>query len=327
MSTSKITQIALSALIAVALIISAAPADARRSHNDRGKKARVIRKKPKKIRSNGRTPKRIVKAPKRTRTVRKSRVRRRGARKVVVRRSPRKVVVKKAPRKRVIVHKRRSPKVAHVRHRRPARRTVVIKHRRPARKVVHVHHRRPARTVVVHHESTPEAVSVETTDTVETYREPEVDAYVGANLQSFTPSVGAGFMADPDTLGLNVHAGLRFDDRVALEVGWTGTATGSRNGMQAGTIDAKAFLDDGTFRPYLLLGAGVFALQDAELTGGATMAGPGARLGAGIELGDDPLTVNVGAIWQGMALADLDDGPEEMELSSVSVGAGLSLNF
>lgn len=321
MSTRKITQLALSAIIALAFVISAGPADARRRGRNRGSKARVVKKKPKKIRSNGRTPKRVVQAP--------SRSARRGKR-IVRSRGARKVVVKTTPRRRVIVHKRRAPKVVHVRsRRRPARRTVVVHKRRPVRKVVHVHHPRPARTKVVHvhHGSSSEGVAVETRETVQTYDEPEVDAYVGANLQSFTPSVPTGGMSNPDTLGMNVHAGLRFDDRIAIELGWTGTATGSRNGMQAGTLDAKAFLNDGMLRPYVLLGAGVFALQDEELTDGVTMTGPGARLGAGIEIGDDPLTVNVGAIWQGMALADLDAGPGELELSGVSVGAGLSLTF
>ena len=319
MSTSKISQLAISALIAAAFVLGPGPAEAKRRVRDRGKKVRVVKKKPKKIRSNGRTPKRVVKAPPPAR---------KAHRRIVEKRGRTKVIVKTQPRKKVIVHKRRAPRVAHVHHRRPGRRTVVVHRRRPPRKVVHVHHRRPARTKVVHvHHSTPEAVSVETTETVETYREPEVDAYIGANLQSFTPSVATELMTNPDALGLNVHAGLRFDDRLALEVGWTGTATGSRNGMQAGTVDAKAFLNDGVFRPYLLLGLGVYALQDEQLTDGVTMAGPGARLGAGLELGDDPLTVNVGATWQGMALADLDDGPGEMEMSGVSVGAGLSVNF
>lgn len=333
MSSNKITQLALSALIAAALIVGSSPAEARRRSRDRGESARVVKKPPKKIRSNGRSTRRTVAAPAAARKVTKRRAvaAPRGAsqRREVRSRGHRRVVVKSAPARRVVVHKRRAPQVTHVRSRRPARRTVVVHRRRPATKVVHVHTPAPVRREVVHvhHDSVPEAVTVETVETVQTYREPEVDAYIGANLQSFTPSVAAGLMAEPDTLGLNVHAGLRFDDRIALEVGWTGTATGSRNGMQAGTIDAKAFLHDGMLRPYLLVGAGVFALQDAQLTDGVTMAGPGARLGAGLEIGDAPLTVNVGGMWQGMALTDLDNGPGELDLAGVSVGAGLSLNF
>ncbi len=342
MSINKIAQLALSALIAFTLVLSAGPSEAR-GRRDRSRRVRIVNSKPKKIRSNGRTPKKVVKKRKsgrrgnaHARTVRTVRrpakthvrkvVKRRGKRHHVSHTSRRRVVTKRHGHPRpVIIHTPRVRKVRRRRHR-PAPRAVVVHHRRPTAKVVHVHRRPASRTVVVY-DDTPEAVSVETTEAVAVYSEPEVDAYLGAGLQTFTPSLGFAPTSSPEAMGLNVHAGLRFDDTIAVEMGWTGTATGSRNGMQAGTIDAKAFLNDGTFRPYVLVGAGVFALQDAELTGGTTMTGPGIRLGAGLEVGDSPLTVNVGATWQGMALSAYDSGPEELELSGVSVGAGLALNF
>ena len=218
---------------------------------------------------------------------------------------------------------RRSPiRVAHVgrthRHGRRRGRTIVVRHRpRRAPRVVHVHHRR--------------APAVDTVERVEVVDPdpalPGVDAYVGANLSSFTPDGGLVLSSEPDTVGLNLHAGLRFDDRVALELGWTGTPTGSRNGMQAGTLDVKGFFSDGAFRPYVLVGGGVFALQDEAVTDDRTLAGPGLRVGAGFELGDDPVTLQVGGTWQAMALADLETGADEFQLSGASLGAGLALTF
>ncbi len=288
--------------------------------------ARVHEKAKKQRRPKARSPKasrrkRSVKRPKQRIKQRIKRIKRIKRRNKRIKRIHRRERLKR--RERVRSAERRSPiRVAHVgrrhRHGRRRGRTVVVRHRpRRAPRVVHVHHR-----------DAPRVATVERVEVVEPDPAlPGVDAYVGANLSSFLPDGGLVLSSEPDTVGLNLHAGLRFDDRVALELGWTGTPTGSRNGMQAGTLDVKGFLSDGPFRPYVLLGGGVFALQDASVTDDRTLAGPGVRVGAGFELGDDPLTLQVGGTWQAMALADLETGADEMQLSGASLGAGLALTF
>jgi len=308
MRTASTTRYALAACLIGAFALLAQPAEARPKKDRRGKVTRSKGKTYRKVTPPKRSSKRVHRAVRRvTRTKRVVHVER-------SRRTTRKVVTHRRP--------ARTRKVVHV-HRRPHRTTKVVHVHRPAprRRTVVVHRPAPATRTGVVHQTGP---AVEETAYVEPASDNGVDGYIGAGLTGFSPlSDDTGVL---QTAGINVHAGLLFDDRFALEFGWTGATNSQQQTLQAGTLDLKAYLTTTELRPYLLAGAGLYALQ---ARGDEALVGPGVQLGGGVELGDGPLTIGAGATWRGMSLSPLDEPDPSIgqDLSAVSANATLTLRF
>ena len=131
--------------------------------------------------------------------------------------------------------------------------------------------------------------------------------------------------------GVTLWAGLRINDRLALELGWLGsyhnpatynTWYGTETDflvLEGVTADARVFLNrSGNFDPYLQGGLGVYALGSESF--GLDSVGTGFQLGGGFDywLGTN-VTFGLRILYRGIAM-----GPPEGGANDVFISAGLA---
>lgn len=144
-----------------------------------------------------------------------------------------------------------------------------------------------------------------------------------------------------DGAGLSVYAGIRLNDRLALEVNWMGSfhnpATVT-NGywnetdylvLEGLTADAKIHLDrSGNLDPFVQGGVGFYWLGSEHF--GLDAVGTGFQLGGGFDLWlGEQLTLGLRGKYHGISMGPPDryDDGDSTYISAVTVEGNITLHF
>jgi len=140
--------------------------------------------------------------------------------------------------------------------------------------------------------------------------------------------------------GVSLFGGWRVIDRLALELGYTGTfhnpaGTGGAPGgdtdylvLSGITGDARVYVGDsaGRAEPYLQGGVGLYLLDSHSF--GTQSVGSGFQLGGGFDLHLSPLVdVGLRALYRGVAMGPPDARTEDTFISAVTGEANLTFRF
>lgn len=168
------------------------------------------------------------------------------------------------------------------------------------------------------------------------------DAYVGAGL------IGTRVLAQQggdeliaDGAGITLYAGIRLNERLALEAGWSATLHNPTSVdtpfgpdtdylvLHGLTADAKLYIPHSsskTLEPYLQGGVGVYLLDRQYF--GTEAIGTGFQLGGGIDFVSSPrVRLGLRALYRGISMGPPSSADNDTFISAASVEANVTLRF
>jgi len=168
------------------------------------------------------------------------------------------------------------------------------------------------------------------------------NGYVGAGL------VGTRILSQKggdellkDGAGFALFAGIRLNERLALEAGWSATLHNPSNvstsfgedtdylALHGLTADAKLYLPHDSSRnmePYVQGGVGVYLLDSQYF--GTEAVGTGFQLGGGIDFAASPkMRLGLRALYRGISMGPPNSAMNDTFISAASLEANLTLRF
>ncbi len=168
------------------------------------------------------------------------------------------------------------------------------------------------------------------------------NAYVGAGLMGtrILHQKGGQELLD-DGAGFALYAGIRLNERLAIEAGWSATlhnpttvdtpfgADTDYLVLHGLTADAKLYLNHDaskSMEPYIQGGVGVYLLDRQYF--GTESVGTGFQLGGGIDfLATPKLRLGLRALYRGLSMGPPSSAMNDTFISAASIEANVLLRF